>query len=99
MGASSVNSLSMNKSRYRTVKSVNPGVLRLTRCSYNSGSCCYEIGTVLIPVMSINYIKKASLNSPYRNKENSPKTWVYGLNFDFGVLEDIETIERMIKQL
>lgn len=99
MGASSANSLSMNKSRYRTGKRVNPGVLHLTRCSYNSGSGCYEIGAVLVPVTSINYIKKASLNSPYRNKENRPETWVYGLNFDFGVLEDIETIERMIKQL
>jgi hypothetical protein len=89
----------MNKSRYRTDKTVNPGVLRLTRCSYYSDSGCYEIGTVLIPVTSINYIKKASLNSPYCNKENHPETWVYGRNFDFGVLEDIETVERMIKQL
>lgn len=97
-GSSSANSLSMNKSRYRTGKTCNPGVLHLTRCSYNSNSGCYDIGAVLIPVTSINYIKKTSLNSPYCNKENKPETWIYGLSFDFGVLEDIETIEKMIKQ-
>ena len=96
-GASSANSLSMNKSRYRTGKTVNPGVLRLTRSYYNSSTGHYDTGLVLVPITSIHYIKKTSLNSPYCNKENHPETWVYGPNFDFGVLEDIETLEKMIK--
>jgi len=91
----------MKKQRNNTTNSaVNPAVvLHLTRSSWNEYEGQFRICPVLVPLASVKYISKAEISERFKEKPQIPKSWVYfPSGFDFGVTEDLCTIERMIHE-